>query len=253
MTPERVSLCIPVFRSAAFLPELFSHLRVLRPAPAEIVFLDDASPDESGALVSEFIRSMPRDMGLRLLVNDRNAGISAAYNRLAQEASCAWVHILDADDYPVQPDFYAGVARSLRPEYDVVVTALRSNSALLHLGATALSWLVPNKPPLWWPLLGSFATRSGVLYRRSALLRQAFPDPAFPGSDIVHLLHMRQRGHCSYRADLQVFYRVHSAATSSGPRDYGRYRASLGAFGIATRWALRVDLALRTLGQRIAR
>ena len=251
--PESVSLCIPLHRSAAFLPELFARLRALNPVPSEILFLDDASEDDSAALVRRFIEAAALASEVRLLVNTANAGIAGAYNRMAREATGDWVHILDADDYPEEADFYARVKTALQPRYDIVVTALTSNARLLNRGSSALSRIVPREPPLWWPLLGSFATRSGVLYRRASLVAEAFPDPAYPGSDIVQLLRMRQGRGCAFLKSAHVYYRVHTSATSSGRRDYAQYRVALGGFGIGTRWAHRLDLALRVAGQRVAR
>lgn len=108
-----VSLCIPVYRSAEFLPDLFERLRALEPKPAEILLLDDASPDQSATLISNFAKQPLPQLNLRLIRNTSNTGIAAAYNRLAQEARAEWVHILDADDYPVEVDFYARVATEL--------------------------------------------------------------------------------------------------------------------------------------------
>lgn len=250
---EPVSLCIPVFRSSAFLPVLFERLGALKPAPSEILFLDDASPDNSAAMVRQFIETVAPATDVRLLTNTANTGIAGAYNRLAREARGEWVHILDADDYPLEPDFYARIARAVRPGCDVIVTALRSNSRVLNFGASSLGWMVPQEPPLWWPLLGSFATRSGVVYRRNQLLRQLFPDPAFPGSDVIHLLRLRRDRGCLYVGDAHVYYRVHASAASSGERSFDRYRTELQEFNAASRWAHRLDLAARMLGQRLVR
>src|SRR5437667_5741570 len=172
-----VSLCIPVYLSAEFLPGLFERLCALEPKPAEILLLDDDSPDQSATLISSFAKQALGHFNLRLIRNTSNTGIAAAYNRLAQEARAEWVHILDADDYPVEVDFYARVATELDLQRDLVVTALDSNSRVLRWGASVFGGIVPYEPPRWWPLLGSFATRGGVIYRRERLLAQPFPDP----------------------------------------------------------------------------
>ncbi|MEJ7670328.1 MAG: glycosyltransferase family 2 protein [Casimicrobiaceae bacterium] len=248
-----VSLCIPVYRSAEFLPDLFERLRALEPKPAEILLLDDASPDQSATLISNFAKQPLPQLNLRLIRNTSNTGIAAAYNRLAQEARAEWVHILDADDYPVEVDFYARVATELDPQRDVVVTALDSNSQVLRWGVSAFIWMAPRYPPRWWPLLGSFATRAGVIYRRERLLAQPFPDPAFPGSDVLHLLRLRGDHNCVFLRRAHVFYHVHAAATSSRERSYREYRAGLAQFGWVTWLAHMLDLRLRMLGQRIGR
>ncbi len=248
-----VSLCIPVFRSAAFLPELVERLARLDPKPAEIVFLNDASPDESLAELRGLDASWDSRTPCRVLSNETNAGIAGAYNRLVREARSEWVQILDADDYPIETDFYARIARELRPERDLVVAAIDSNAVLLRWGGMALGWAVPDSPPAWLPLLGSFATRAGVIYRRERLLQTPFLDPAFPGSDVLNLLSLRRGRNCAFVRDAHVYYRVHPSAMSSRLRDYRSYREGLARFGIGIRLAHHLDLTLRIAGQAISR
>ena len=248
-----ISLCIPIYRSAEFLPALFERLNALEPKPAEILLLDDDSPDQSAPLIASFAKQALPQHNLRVIRNESNTGIAEAYNRLAREARAEWVHILDADDYPVEVDFYARVATELGPQRDLLVTALDSNAPVLRWGVSLFGWMVPREPPLWCPLLGSFATRAGVIYRRAPLLTQPFPDPAFPGSDILHLLRLRRDHNCVFLPRAHVFYRVHADASSSRSRSYREYRNGLAQFGTLTRIAHIVDLQLRTLGQRIDR
>ncbi len=245
-----ISLGIPVFDSARFLNELFANLRALDPLPAEIVFLDDASNDDSAARIERFIAEHGAALRARLLRNVRNSGIASAYNRLVREARGEFVQLLDADDLMADTDYYARVQPALRSDVDLVVTGLRSNACLLDACSRLLGVLVPRQPPRWWPLLGSFATRAGVIYRRQRLLDLPFPDPAWPGSDVIHLLTLRARANCAFLAKPRVFYRVHDAAQSSQQRDHDTYRHALAAFDRPTRLMHRLDLDLRTVGQR---
>ena len=248
-----VSLCIPVYRSAEFLPGLFERLLVLEPKPMEVLLLDDASPDQSAVLMNDFAtRALPQ-VSVRVIGNVSNLGIAAAYNRLAREARAEWVHILDADDYPVEADFYARVATEIDPQCDLLVAALQSNSSMLRWGTSVFGGLVPRAPPRWWPLLGSFATRAGVLYRRARLLAHPFPDPAFPGSDVLHFLLLRSAHNCVFLPNAHVFYRVHAGATSSHQRNYDAYRAGLAGLGWVVWSTHMLDLGLRVIGQRIGR
>ncbi|QGW64062.1 glycosyltransferase [Lysobacter soli] len=242
-----VSLGIPMYKSEAFLPGLFETLRNLDPLPAEIVLLDDASPDASHELATAFAANAP--LPVSVLRNETNQGIACGYNRLAATAQERWVHILDADDHPVEFDFYARVLRHLSDDVSAVVTSVQSNSLALRAGNAVLGALVPKHPPEWWPLLGSFATRSGVIYRRDALLAHPFPDPAYPGSDVVHLLTLRERSRITFDHHAHVFYNVHQGASSSQARDYSLYLSALQRFGTAARLAHKADLAVRRLGQ----
>lgn len=253
MTLAAVTLAVPMYRSAAFLPGLFEILRRCTPMPAEIVFLDDASPDESFALASRFAATFTEGPAIRVLRNEHNLGIAGTYNRLVQEAAQPWVHVLDADDYPVEADYYARLRPALEGSDGLVVTALSSNSKLLTWGNAALGWAVPRRPPHWWPLLGSFATRSGVLYRRELVQAHGFLDPAYPGSDVIHFLRLRALTGCRYVSGCHLHYRIHANATSSQARDFQPYRQALRAQPRSVRWAYRFDLWLRERGQRSSR
>jgi len=248
-----VSLCIPVYKSAEFLPHLFRCIVALDPRPREVLLLDDASPDNSATLMCDFAKMALPALSIRIVSNELNAGIAAAYNRLAREASSDWIHIMDADDYPVESDFYARMSADSGARYGLMAASLQSNSTLLQWGSALFSKMVPTDPPLWLPLLGSFATRSGVIYRRELLLEHPFRDPAFPGSDVLHFLQLRTKHRCLFVRKAHLYYRVHGGATSSGERSYESYREGLRQLGWIVETTHKIDLGLRMLGQRISR
>lgn len=246
-----LTLGIPLFRSAVFLPSLFARLDGLRTPPTEVVFVDDASPDASADLAGAFSRAWPGKA--RIVRHDANLGIAATYNRIASESACEWVHILDADDYPASADYYDLVLPCLDPETDVLVTSVESNVGLLDRGASLFAPRVPRAPPAWLPLLGSVATRSGVIYRRSVLLDSPFPDPAYPGSDVIHLAGLRQHRRCRFESSARIHYRIHPGAASAQARSHAAYREALARFPVATRVAHLVDLGARRIGQALVR
>lgn len=248
-----LSLAIPVYNASPFLDGLFACLRTLDPLPGEIILLDDVSQDDSLRRLQEFGETSGLRCPVRVLGNECNLGIAGAYNRLVREAEGEWLQVLDGDDALVEPDYYARVRPVLNTDIDLVVTGLESNSALLRRGSRLFRSLVPRHPPQWWPLLGSFATRSGIIYRRRLLVEQPFVDPMYPGSDVIHLLDLRNSGRCVYLLRPRVFHRVHASSQSSRLRDYGPYRRQLARFGIAVRLTYRVDIALRELGHRWSR
>lgn len=248
-----VTLAIPVFNSGAFLDDLFACILQLDPPPREVVFLDDASRDDSLARVQRFAASGACKAPVRALSNERNLGIAGTYNRLVGEARSEWVQLLDADDLIVERDFYRRAGTDLDGGNGLVVAALQSNARLLHIGADIVSRFVPRRLPRWLPVLGTVATRAGVLYRREAAAALPFPDPAYPGSDVVHLLRLRQTQRCAFVRRAHVCYRIHAAAQSAQARDYSLYRDALARFDLPTRLAHRFDLWLRQLAQRIVR
>jgi glycosyltransferase involved in cell wall biosynthesis len=248
-----ISLGIPVFNSSLFLEDLFECLRTLDPLPDEIIMLDDASSDDSLRRLRMFHEKSALRVTMRILANARNMGIAGAYNCLAREARCDWLQVLDGDDVLVERDYFAQLKPALSADNDLVVTGLESNSGLLANGSRLFRALVPYHPPVWWPLLGSFATRSGVIYRRRFLAEHPFHDPMYPGSDVIHLLDLRRNGRCVYMPRPRVFHRVHERSQSSRSKDYAAYRRQLASYGGIARVTYGLDIALRQMGRRWSR
>ncbi len=87
-----LSLLLPMHRVEAWLPACIDSLRPQLDDGVELIFVDDASPDDSAALVE---RLLPQ---ARVLRQPRNQGVSAARNRLLEEARGDYVWFIDPDD-----------------------------------------------------------------------------------------------------------------------------------------------------------
>lgn len=90
MTPE-VSLIVPVYGNAATLRELVARIAEAMTVPFEIVFVNDASPDGSAAVLEEL-------RGPAVVVtHERNRGQNAAVLTGFAHARGATLVVLDAD------------------------------------------------------------------------------------------------------------------------------------------------------------
>ena len=208
-----ISLGIPLKNSSGFLPDLFESLEKQPVLPQEIIFIDDCSSDNSSELANGWVQNHP---GLNAVVhkNRTTLGISGNYNRIVSHCSSSWVQILDADDY-LMNDFYSSLAPYLNKNFDVLIAGICSNSMFINTMNLIFNWALPVKLPEWLPVLGSFATRSGIIYKRDALKNHQFPDPAFNGSDIIHLIRLRKNRLCAYIRRSKVFYRIHAQASGN--------------------------------------
>ena len=80
--PE-LSVVVPNYNHARYLESaLRAHLEQTRP-PLEVIVVDDASTDDSVAIVERLARDHPR---LRLIRLAKNGGVNAAINRGLREA-----------------------------------------------------------------------------------------------------------------------------------------------------------------------
>lgn len=89
-----VSVVIPCFRQAHFLPETIASLQAQTYPHWEALVIDDGSPDDTAAMTERLARDDPRVR----LVRQTNGGLSSARNAGLAAARGRWVQFLDADD-----------------------------------------------------------------------------------------------------------------------------------------------------------
>lgn len=98
MHAETLSIIVPLYKSEANLPLLFSELeRVagLAPVAVEVVFVDDGSPDRCGPIVEEKLTGWP--MQAQLIRLSRNFGSFAAITAGLRDANGDYCAVLAAD------------------------------------------------------------------------------------------------------------------------------------------------------------
>jgi glycosyltransferase involved in cell wall biosynthesis len=209
-----LTLGIPLYNSAHTLEGTLRSVASQLVRPREIVIIDDSSTDQSVELARRLIASYGLHQA-KLICNSKNLGIAGTYNKIVELSQSEWTQILDADDV-LQEKYYATLQRDLDlTDALAVVTGMTINIRGLNLLAQIASRVLTNNPPRFVPLLGTLATRSGVIYRTSALKTTPFPDPQFDGSDIIHLLRLRLEGRCFYFPKTKVNYRVHASAATA--------------------------------------
>lgn len=89
-----VSVVIPVYNGERFLMEALRSVLDQTLRPLEVTVVDDGSTDGSLAIAQTFEEHHP---SVRV-ISQPNAGVSAARNRGAKDASGRWMAFLDADD-----------------------------------------------------------------------------------------------------------------------------------------------------------
>ena len=102
MTTADLSVVMPNFNHAHYLPRALDAIFAQSVQPREMVVVDDASTDDSVRVLEGYARRFPH---LKVVRNERNLGVVGAMNRGAQLAAGRFLGFAAADDY-VLPGFY---------------------------------------------------------------------------------------------------------------------------------------------------
>lgn len=101
MTP-RLTVIVPCYRLADRLPLTLTSLARAIDDRVELLFLDDASPDATAAVISA---ALPRLRGARLHRIEQNVGLSGARNHGLQLVETDYLTFFDGDD-TVAPNYF---------------------------------------------------------------------------------------------------------------------------------------------------
>jgi glycosyltransferase involved in cell wall biosynthesis len=168
----RVSVLLACWNAASYVGQAVESVLDQRPAPFEVIAVDDGSTDQSAAILAGF--------GTRLLlIRQANSGVGAALNRAAAEATGDALAFIDADDLWTPGKLARQVqALAADPELDAVFGFMET-FASLDLRPDERSRLrIPEKPE---PAF----TKNGMLIRCSAFRRLGGFDPERRNADFL--------------------------------------------------------------------
>ena len=103
-----ISVIVPVYNVEKVLPRCLDSILAQTFADFELICINDGSPDNSAAVLADYAA---RDARIKI-INQENAGLSAARNAGMQAAEGAYVCFCDSDDYldaGFLADLYAAV------------------------------------------------------------------------------------------------------------------------------------------------
>jgi glycosyltransferase involved in cell wall biosynthesis len=104
-----LSVILPLFNHAQFVGKAISELLSQDPPPDEIIVADDASTDDSLAIVRGLARL---NATIRVVANSANVGVAANLDRGLAMARFSYVYLAASDDW-VLPGFFSAAIRAL--------------------------------------------------------------------------------------------------------------------------------------------
>lgn len=122
----KLSIIIPVYNVAAFLPETLESIQNQTAREFELILVDDGSTDGSGAICDAFAQ---KDSRLRV-IHQKNAGVSAARNAGVAAATGDYIGFVDSDDIIEKDMFAVMLAWAEKEQADVVQCQHDRNNSL---------------------------------------------------------------------------------------------------------------------------
>jgi len=216
-----VSVVIPCFNQAHFLPEAIESVLGQTHAPVEVIVVDDGSEDNTEPVAGRYEAVRRLHQG--------NKGAPSARNRGLGESNGEFVLFLDSDDR-LLPEAVESGLRALReqPDSGAAVGACR------NIDAGGLPLDVPGQPLIhsdhYLALLKSCFILSGssVLFRKSALLQVGgFDQTLALGDDYDLYLRIARLHPLACHGQVVTEYRRHSQSLTGDPA--ATMRGELGA------------------------
>ncbi|MEH2161398.1 MAG: glycosyltransferase family 2 protein [Nostoc sp.] len=93
MNPK-VSVIIPAYNTEAYIAKALESALEQTLNDIEVIMVDDGSNEQTVEVAKSFT-----DKRLKIIVNQKNIGVSAARNRALIAAQGEWIAILDSDDW----------------------------------------------------------------------------------------------------------------------------------------------------------
>ena len=216
--PVSVSVVIPTFNCAAYLPEAIRSVLAQTHQASEIIVVDDGSTDDTAAVVAGLGNGV-------IYVRQANAGVAAARNTGVARATGSYVAFLDADDYWAPDKLETQLlVMDICPDVDLVCTDFwlagdeQRESYVKKkyrlFAAYRLDWpaIFPSRlrlpgtqvdarmGPVFGPLfLGNFVNTSSVLLRRRACERVGpFSERLRTQEDYEYWLKVARKADCAF-------------------------------------------------------
>ena len=206
----QVSVVIPAYNCAKYLPEAIASVLEQTYDNYEIIIINDGSTDNTREVVAPFLNRVR-------YFEQENQGVSTARNRGIYLARGELIAFLDADD----------IFMPHKLEHQVAVMEKRSEIGILNSGYRLITetgeelidierWhTIPNLTPEIW-LLHKPVLPSAMMFRRDWLMKVGGFDPRFFASEDVDLvLRMAAQGCQSvWLKEITVYYRQHQSSAS---------------------------------------
>jgi len=210
--PPRISVLIPCYQQARFLPEALDSVLCQDFHDLEVIASDDASSDNTFSILQDYAS---RDSRIRIFHQPSNLGMVENWNFCLREARGEAVKLMGGDDRLDRPDCLSrqwqslqapGVALAASARTIINESSIKIKSLVnLPSGIFSRDEIIPKILEHQDNLIGEPVC---CLFRRSDAVR-GFSDSIKQNTDIEMWLHLLQRGGLACDSEPLVAFRRH--------------------------------------------
>ncbi|PIS02130.1 MAG: hypothetical protein COT85_07050 [Chlamydiae bacterium CG10_big_fil_rev_8_21_14_0_10_42_34] len=105
MTDLILSVSLPTYNHAIYLPERIPSILAAMPQNAELIIVDDGSTDNSEEIIRSFAE---QDSRIIFMKNEKNLGVIKSLHKITATARGKYMSFLSADDY-ILPEYFSKI------------------------------------------------------------------------------------------------------------------------------------------------
>ena len=215
----QISVVIPAYNSAEFLPTAIDSALAQIYQPHEIIIVNDGSTDCTGDIANQYAS---RYGAVIRVIHQENRGLAEARNAGIEAATGQWIGLLDSDD-SWEPHCLTRLVELIQalPAADAAYCAARCMDAAGNLLPQMAGQKTVAPSDFYWTLLqANWLIPSTMLLRRSALVMHGGFDPFDPtvyASEDFDMWLRMARGGSQFigTTDVCARYRLHGSSLSA--------------------------------------
>lgn len=237
MKQSKISILVPIYNAEKFLGDCLTSIISQSYINIEIILINDGSADNSLSIAKKFAS---KDSRIKI-INQKNAGVSAARNAGLDQASGEYVLFIDSDDYlpdtqVINKIHAATLKKGSVVMYNIIYEGKKTNYPLdeeVYSGSDLNNFLfemIKNE---------HFNSPCNKLYRKEILDKHAmrFNEKIKIGEDL--LFNIEYFKHCNsvyYLNDNLYFYRTSNISSATSTYKKNKYLDLMIVNDALTRW-----------------
>lgn len=214
MSKYKVSVILPIYNVASYLPRCLDSLLAQKLSSLEIVLVDDGSLDESGKICDQYAEVYSNIK----VYHQKNAGVSLARNAGLRIAGGDYIGFVDPDDF-VAPEMYEFLYQNIRAhDSDIAVCGVRHIYKDYQENQVYMKEKVDRKKAFYYELqYGSITCNK--LFTREILKNLYYDETVINGEDRLFAFEAISRS-SSIIYDMKPLYYYYHRCGSAGTGEF---------------------------------